>query len=198
LRLSSPYPVFGKRSEIALFASLSPSNCINVAGAFHIPDLAYNENMETNIEQSKIDKKMSEVIAENEGYQEVELSSQEQEAHLSKYSFSALVCSAIYFWYMKDKVFFWVSIVFGVLFFPVLFILPIYARRRAWKLREWRSFSQFKSVQEKWDRASVYGLIIFVILIFGAVYCEVKILSNFMNSSGLNNLNDIKQLQSLI
>jgi hypothetical protein len=99
---------------------------------------------------------------------------------------------------MKDKVFFWVSIVFGVLFFPVLFILPIYARRRAWKLREWRSFSQFKSVQEKWDRASVYGLIIFVILIFGAVYCEVKILSNFMNSSGLNNLNDIKQLQSLI
>lgn len=152
--------------------------------------------METNIEQSEIDKKMNEIIAENEGYQEVELSPEEQEKYLSKYSVSALVCSAIYFWYMKDKVFFWVSILASILFFPVLFILPVSARRRAWKMREWRSFSQFKSMQDKWDKFSVYGAIIFVALFFCAAYYEIKIISTFMNSSGLNNMNDIEQFQN--
>ncbi|MCL5410612.1 MAG: hypothetical protein M1324_02015 [Patescibacteria group bacterium] len=151
--------------------------------------------MEPNIEQSQLDQKMNTIIAQNEGYSETDISLEEQEKYLSRYSFSALVCSAIYFWYMKDKVFFWISVMSSILFPLTLFVLPLLARRRAWKMREWHSFSHFQSVQKKWDEGSVYGLIIFVFVFGFAAYYEVKMLSNLLNSSGINNINDVEQMQ---
>lgn len=148
--------------------------------------------MPTEIEQSQLDQKMNAIIAQNEGYAETDISLEEQEKYLSRYSFSALVCSAVYFWYMKDKVFFWISVVSSILFPLTLFVLPLLARRRAWKMREWHSFSHFQSVQKKWDRGSVYGLIIFVFIFGFAFYYEIKML---LNSSGINNINDAEQMQ---
>ncbi len=151
--------------------------------------------MPTEIEQSEIDKQMNAIIAQNEGYAEVEPSLEEQQKYLSRYSFSALVCSAVYFWYMKDKVFFWASVLSSVLFFPILFILPFMARQRAWKTHEWRSFSHFQSVQKKWDRASVYVFIISIFAIFLVSYYEVRLISSLLNTNGINDINDAKQLQ---
>jgi hypothetical protein len=151
--------------------------------------------MVTEIEQSELDKKVNAVIAANEGYAEIELSLEQQQKYLSRYSFSALVCSAVYYWYMKDKVFFWISIVSSLLFFPILFILPLLARQRAWKMHEWRSFGHFESVQKKWDRASIYVLVITVFVFSLTAYYEVRFMTNLLNDSGINNLNDVQKMQ---
>lgn len=153
------------------------------------------ENMQTNNGQPDLEAKMNEIIAEEEGYGEVDPTPEEQERYLSKYSFSALVFSAFYFWYMKDKVFFWLSIITSILFFPIMFILPFLARRRAWKEREWRSFGQYLSVQKKWDKAAIYGTVIFILVFFCLGYFETKLINNYLNSSGVQNMNDVKQLQ---
>lgn len=151
--------------------------------------------MPIDTEQSELDKRLNQIIAQNEGYDGIDPTPEEQEKYLSKYSFSALVCSAIYFWYMKDRTFFWVSIFSSILFFPILFFLPLSARRRAWASKKWRSFGQFQSVQKKWDEASVYAVILFVIVFSFGVYYEIKFISNAFNANGINNMNDIKQFQ---
>jgi len=151
-----------------------------------------NSPQNSNLE---LDARINNIIAKEEGYDEPELSQEDRERYLKKYSFGALVFSAIYFGYMKDKIFLWLSIVLGIIFFPVLFILPFFARKRAWRMRQWRSFNHFRAVQKKWEKAAVYGAVIFVAVFFISLYFETKILNGFLNSSNINNMNDVKQLQ---
>ncbi len=139
--------------------------------------------------------KIEQIIAGKDGYEVVDCTPMEQERYLNKYSFSALIFSIFYFQYMKDRAFFWLSIMSGVLFFPALFFLPFFARRRAWKQQEWQSFNQFMAVQKKWDIAAIYGTIIFALVFSAVAYYELRLISNFINSTGINDVGDVERLQ---
>lgn len=151
--------------------------------------------MITNPEQSIIDAKLGELIAKEEGYSPVDPSLEEQELYLNKYSLSALVFSTIYFWHMKDKAFFWLSILTAIFFFPLVFVYPAFARSRAWKQRKWHSFNHFALVQKKWDNAAIYYVVLTIILFSVITYFEVKLITGYLNSAGIENLNDAKQMQ---
>lgn len=152
--------------------------------------------MFTNPEPSLIDQKLNAIIAQQEGYGPVDPTPEEQEKYLKKYSLSALVFSIVYFWQMKDKGYFWLSIISSVVFFPIIFILPIYSRRRAWQKRKWRSFNHFLLVQKKWDDYAIVGLIVSIVVFFLISWWEVNLLKGYFNSAGLTNINDIQELQN--
>lgn len=152
--------------------------------------------MQADIDQTKIDSKFNAIIAEKEGYSPIDPSPEEQEKYLSRYSLSALFFSVVYFWQMKDKTFFWFSILSSLIFFPLIFILPIFSRRRAWKQRKWHSFNHFLLVQKKWDSYAIYGMIISIVAFYLISYWELKLIESYFNSAGLNNMNDVQQLQN--
>ena len=121
---------------------------------------------------------------------------EEQEHFLKGYSWSALVYNVFYYFAMKDWVFFGISILCSIVIFalPVLLILPFVARRRAWQMRTWDDFSHFQDTQKKWDRTSIYGLILAVMLIVGIYYG----LSHLLGVSTLSDYQDIlNQYQSM-
>jgi hypothetical protein len=151
--------------------------------------------MQTEIDQTLIDQKLHAIIAQEEGYGPVDPTPEEQEKYLKKYSISALVFSVVYFWQMKDKTFFWFSALSSLIFFPLVFILPFFSRRRAFQKRKWHSFNHFAFVQKKWDDYAIVGLIVSVVAFFLISWWEVNLLNNYLHSSGLNNMNDIQQLQ---
>jgi len=133
--------------------------------------------MSTNIDQTAIDQKLDAIIAQEEGYGPIDPSPMEQEKYLKKYSLSALFFSVAYFWQMKDKGFFWISMFSSLIFFPIVFILPIFSRRRAWQQRKWRSFNHFLLVQKKWDDYAIYGMIISVVAFFLISWWEINLLA---------------------
>jgi len=86
---------------------------------------------------------------------------EEQQKYLNTYSFGALVLSFFYYQAMRDKLLMWLSVIVSLVFFltPLLFLFPLWARRRAYSSRAWQNFGEFEDVQAKWDRAGVYFLI---------------------------------------
>lgn len=91
-----------------------------------------------------------------------------QEKFVKRYSFGALVASVFYYAAMRDKLFIWLSILCSVVFLlsPLLLIMPIWARRRAYVSRSWQSYGEFEHVQRQWDRAGICALALVILLIY--------------------------------
>ncbi len=125
----------------------------------------------------------------------------EQARFTNGYSWGAVVYSFLYFQAMKDQLFAWISLVCGLSGFllPVYLLLPIWARRRAYSRRQWLSYSQFQVVQERWDKAALYGLVIMVIAFYFATRWLYSTLTPLVNSFAPGGLkgNPTEQIQQI-
>ncbi len=119
-------------------------------------------------------------ILDNQEYPTNNTTPELQEKFLRHYSFGALVLNFFYFTAMKDKLMAWLSLLAGLIIFftPLLFIFPIWARRRAYQTRDWQNFGQFEHAQRKWDRSALYLLVVMAIIFYIAFRAITPILLN--------------------
>lgn len=123
-------------------------------------------------------------------------SPEEQEKYLKGYSWSALVYNVFYFFAMRDWLFVGISIVCSIVIYliPVLFILPFFARRRAWEKRGWKDYAEFSETQKQWDRSSIYGIVVLVLVILIGGYLLSTLVKGFSASDLQNNVNQLQGL----
>lgn len=143
-------------------------------------------------------KQVEAIIAEAKGIPTIEIPKEEQEKYLRGYSVAALVFSFFYFRAMQDRLFMWLSIIFSVSLFPLLLVLPFPARQRAWENGNWQSFQEFKTAQQKWDRAGWYGFIVFIIISYlflriSAGFFQSLLVQNSTSSDPTQQLKDLEQ-----
>jgi len=149
---------------------------------------------EGKLNDQDIDSIFSQLLAKEKGEVIPDAKPDEpDEKFLRGYSMGALVFSTIYFWAMGDSIFLWVSVVAAILFFPVLFVMPFVARKRAWQKHHWQNFAEFRATQQRWDKAGWYGLAAVVIFLFLAYQFVFAPLLNSLFPGGLGQLNDTKQ-----
>ncbi len=144
----------------------------------------------------QVQQQINTIIAQTKGVSTELPSPEAQEHFLRGFSMAALVYSFVYFRAMRDATMTWLSVVFALLFFPGLFVVPFQARRRAWASREWVNFNEFQAVQRSWDRAAWYGVIVMIVVLYLAmrmVYAALQPLLDSVNSTG----DPVQQLRSL-
>ena len=153
---------------------------------------------EQNNIEAKIDEALKAAIAQSAG--ETPILPEEEEKFRRSYSWAAAIFGPVYFWAMGDWVFTVLSVLFALTLFPLLFILPFWARNRAWKSRTWADPVSFIRVQELWDKMALYFMILTVVI--GIVlfkYVAIPFLQNLMSNFGSTNLNDtVKNYQELL
>jgi len=148
------------------------------------------------IEEIEMDQQIQSILThgEKESAQDKLVLSPEDEKYLHGFSFAALSFSAIYFYAMGDKLFALASVVGGVFFPPTLFILPFFARVRAWRMRKWYDFSEYKKIQKMWDAAGLYGIILLVLVFYLSFqFFVIPLFHNLTNSLGTTDLNNVIQ-----
>ena len=148
------------------------------------------------------------IIAQN-AYPASNLSPEQQRAYVNRYSFGALVFNFIYYFAMEDSPLAWLSL-FCTIFFvflPVIFILPLFARRRAWARRQWLNFDHFHTTQKQWDRWG-WSMLIFTIALIGLSLWIIgpmilRSVQNLTGQSGTTNFTQqlrvaVKQYQDIL
>ena len=97
-------------------------------------------------------------ILEQVAYPDSGLSSEQQQKFNNRYSFSALILQFVYYFAMGDQLLAWLSLIcsISIVFTPLLFLFPVWARRRAFASRKWSGFNEFYHNQKKWDREAAY------------------------------------------
>lgn len=117
-------------------------------------------------------KEKFEQILDQSIYPDSGLNEQQQQVYIKRYSPSALILNAVYYFAMKDFVFGWLSFASAVIFMfsPIILLLPFAARRRAYKAREWHSFNHFYSVQRHWDRYAYWFFGLSLVILIGAFW----------------------------
>lgn len=73
---------------------------------------------------------------------------------------------------------------------PLIFILPFFARQRAWEHHYWESFDEFYAKQQAWDRSGKYGAIAAIILLALLFFLFMHLLSSLGGPDFLQNLQD--------
>ncbi|MCX6808682.1 MAG: hypothetical protein NTW50_03375 [Candidatus Berkelbacteria bacterium] len=151
---------------------------------------------ESGEKEKLIDRALASEIAKEEGV--AEISQEGKSKYLRQFSFGAFVFGPIYFIAMADWPLLAASIVGGI-FFPIIFILPFFARANAWRRRKWISFGHFQQNQKAWDKAGVYSFALLAILYILASYFLIKYIEGLIPSgTDLNTLKDsVKTLQDL-
>jgi hypothetical protein len=144
-----------------------------------------------------IEDQLQHLIAEAKGVSIQEPSPEEMERYLRGYSFGALVWSFFYFRAVKDNLFVWLSVIFSFTIFPALFVLPVFARRRAWAMGGWLNFNDFQNTQKKWDKTAVYGGILLIILSYVFLRQSASVFQSLLkqNSTSTNTVQQLKDLQ---
>lgn len=123
-----------------------------------------------NQNNQQIDQIFHQAVAKNKGYEIGVFSEEEKARYLNGFSMGAFIFGLFYFWNMRDRLLFWLSFL-GNLFVPiVILILPFFARRRAYELRQFEDFSEFKYVQSRWDTAGWIGLLLIIISFIIVLY----------------------------
>ncbi|MEI7792537.1 MAG: hypothetical protein WCI57_03590 [Candidatus Berkelbacteria bacterium] len=118
----------------------------------------------------------------------------DDEKYLHQFSFAAMSFSTIYFWAMGDKVFAVASLIGGALFPPLLFVLPFFARARAWQMRQWYDFIEFKKIQKMWDAAAIYGLILLILIFYLSFqFFLLPLFQNFTSTLGQTDVNGLME-----
>jgi|GEM_PF-5644914 len=116
------------------------------------------------------------------------------------YSWAAAVFGPVYFWAMGDWLFTILSVLFALTLFPLLLILPFWARNRVWKSHQWGGPIPFIKAQEFWDKMALYFLIfsvIIIVLLFKFV--AMPFLNSLMSNTSVTNLNDtVKSYRELL
>jgi len=149
-----------------------------------------------NIQDSEMDQQIQSILAhgETENTQGNLVLSQEDEKYLHQFSFAAMSFSTIYFWAMGDKLFAIASLIGGVVFPPILFVLPFFSRARAWQMRQWYDFIEFKKIQKMWDAAAIYGLILLVLVFYLSYqFFLLPFFQNLMSNFGQNDINGLME-----
>jgi hypothetical protein len=111
-------------------------------------------------------------IAQQEGYSAEEPPKEDKMRFFEWFSLGALVFGPIYYIAMRDRLLTWLSVLAVALVFPLIVILPFFARRRAWETREWQGFNQYAATQKKWDRAGWWvlaGTLVLAVLLWNMV-----------------------------
>lgn len=140
----------------------------------------------------KIDQALNEAIVQNDGG--AQLNPDDEDKFRRNYSLAALVFGPVYFAAMNDGFFTALSILFSLTFFPLLFILPFYARNRAWKLHRWSDIGTFIKIQKMWDKFALYFSILSVIVIILAFkFVALPLIQSAMTTLNGAGLNDLKQ-----
>jgi hypothetical protein len=142
----------------------------------------------------EVEKRIDNIIAESEGISTKEVSSADQNKFRGGFSLGALVFGVFYFAIMKDRLYTILSIVFSLLFPPLLIALALNARRRAWESRKWINYNEFMKNQKLWDRAGLYGIVVSAILSWFVLQYIYSLISGLIPSGGANvgQLNEIK------
>ncbi|MBU6389776.1 hypothetical protein KGQ71_04670 [Patescibacteria group bacterium] len=99
---------------------------------------------------------------------------------------------------MGDTAFALWSVLAALVFFPVLFILPVFARKRAWRKRAWFNFAEFEQVQRKWDIAGIIFLIVSLILLYWLTEYTLRMVASALGVSNLDPVQVRQQLQSIL
>lgn len=145
--------------------------------------------------EAKIDLALKQVVARSEG--SIQSTPEDETKFHQGYSLAALVFGPFYFAAMNDWLFVFLSIVFGLIFFPLLFVLPISARSRAWKMHYWADAGLFIKVQRLWDKSAIYFSILSVVIVVMAFQFIalplIRSVSASLNGADLNDL--IKNFQ---
>lgn len=136
-----------------------------------------------------LDNALKEQIAKQFG----SLSVVDQEKFMSQYSFAALVYGPIYFFAMNDWFFAILSLTGSILFFPIIFLLPIFARRRAWANKKWFNLNDFIRLQKVWDKAGIYGAVLLLVVFYCSFLFFTKYLAGILPGGGsLRDIIDFK------
>lgn len=149
----------------------------------------------------EVEKKINNIIAQNEGISIEEVSAPDQARFTSGFSLGALVYGAFYFILMRDRLYTILSILFSLLFPPLIIALALNARRRAWQTRSWINYNEFMENQKLWDKAGLYGIVVSIILSWFLLRYMYSLLSGLIPSSGteLQQLNEFqKNLQDTL
>jgi len=135
-------------------------------------------------------------IIEENAFPDPGLTPDEQTAFTHRYSLAALIWQFVYYFAMGDGLLAWLSIGCSVIFVfaPLLLILPIWARRRAFQSHRWSGFSEFYWAQKKWDRSALWLLVATVALGLISFWIIGPILLNsFSAVTGGNNSGGFSQ-----
>lgn len=142
----------------------------------------------------EVEKKINNIIAQSEGISTTEVSPSDQSKFSGGFSLGALVFGVFYFALMKDRLYTILSVVFSLLFPPLLIALALNARRRAWESRKWINYNDFMKNQKLWDRAGLYGIVVSAILSWFVLQYIYSLISGLIPSGGasVGQLNEIK------
>jgi len=142
----------------------------------------------------ELEKRIDNIIAESEGVSTKEVSFAQQSKFSGGFSLGALVFGVFYFAVMKDRLYTILSVVFSLLFPPLLIALALNARRRAWESRKWINYNEFMKNQKLWDRAGLYGIVVSAILSWFVLQYIYTLISGLIPGSATNvgQLNEVK------
>lgn len=149
----------------------------------------------------EVEKKINNIIAESEGISTKEVSLSDQAKFTGGFSLGALVFGFFYFVFMKDRLYTILSVIFGLIFPPLIIILAISARKRSWQSRTWINYNEFIDIQKRWDRAGIYGIIVSLIFSWFVLRYMYSLLVGLVPGGGtdLQQLNDLqKNLQDTL
>jgi hypothetical protein len=147
-----------------------------------------------NVQESEMNQQIQSILAHGEKDYTKDKStlSPDDEKYSHGFSFAALSFSVIYFYAMGDKLFALISLVGGVFFPPTLFILPFFARARAWRMRKWYDFSEYKKIQKMWDAVGLYGIILLILVFYLSFqFFVMPLFQNLTSSLGTTDLNNV-------
>jgi hypothetical protein len=143
--------------------------------------------------EETIDLALKKEIAKETGV--IELDAIAQEKYCRGFSVGAFSLGPIYFGAMGDWPLLVLALLGGIVFPPIVFILPFFARKRAYTIRKWSSFGHFQQNQKLWDRIGWICLALAILLVWAMLYFLSVYLESVFSGTDLNLLKE--NLQNL-